>query len=147
MVKIKGKREEKPWPCQRCGKCCVAMAMPASLIEKHRDKFQRPVLEEHPSEIAPGVFSLSIITENAICVFLTKDNLCAIYEDRPIVCKKFGQSSGVLECAKVTMSGRVRSQAEYKKAYERLIKLEQAVETPDAAILRGYDIIHSEENE
>jgi len=141
MAKSKGKRTKKPWPCQRCGKCCVVMAMPVSLVNTHRDKFQRTVIKERSHEISDNVFVISIITEDMNCVFLTIDNLCAIYDERPMPCRKFGQSSGVLECHRVTMSGRVRSPKESQKAYERISKLEKDIETSEDSIIRGYDVI------
>src|SRR5208337_2575374 len=114
MAKYKGIKFQKPWPCQRCGKCCVVLPMAPDLIINNRNKFQRKVIEEHPFETSPGHYMLSIITDDMNCVFLTKNNLCAIYEDRPEICRKFGHSIGVLECHRVSPSGRIRTPKESK---------------------------------
>lgn len=114
--------------------------MPADLVNRFRHKFQRPVVHEHPFEIVEGFFLLTEITKDGYCVFLTEDKLCAIYEDRPEICRKFGQAPGVLECHRVTRSGRVRSPEEAARALKRIQKLEKEVDNPIDSMIRGYDI-------
>jgi len=116
------------------------MGLPAPFVNRFRDKFQRVVVQEHPFEVANGFFTISIITEDGYRVFLTKDKRCAIYDDRPPVCRKFGHGSGVLACHRVTANGRVRTPDEVVKARVRLDKLEHGVDTPLALMVRGYDI-------
>lgn len=60
-------------------------------------------------------------TEDGDCVFLKLDNTCAIYEDRPQVCKSFGLSGGAMECPNVAPNGRIRSKEEAKRAKIRIM--------------------------
>jgi Fe-S-cluster containining protein len=69
MSKIKGRREQKDWPCQKCGDCCSIFAMPASFINKYRDRFQTEVLNEYSPQMQTHDPLLTIITKSGTCIF------------------------------------------------------------------------------
>jgi Fe-S-cluster containining protein len=53
------------------------------------------------------------ITEDALCPFLKENLECAIYEDRPEICKKFGdESHWTLKCPMQHKDGTPRSDEE-----------------------------------
>ena len=62
--------------CEKCGECCgsllpltcVDLARIRNLVEK---KNLKPLQKD----------------DNFTCPFLTDDNLCSIYKDRPLICK------------------------------------------------------------
>jgi Fe-S-cluster containining protein len=76
MSRIKGEREIKIWPCQHCGWCCEDFPMHSEFVDKHRDQFQRPVIEEVQFTI-DGERKTRVITGTRDCVFLKLDHLCA----------------------------------------------------------------------
>lgn len=130
MTHIKGNRQKREWPCQKCGWCCIDdFYMDTELVNKYRHRFQRPVTNEKkpPEHLGKEtyVFTKLLTLENLTpgdCVFLKLDNTCAIYEDRPQTCKKFGLLSGKLECPNVAPNGRIRTKEEAKRTKIRLIK-------------------------
>lgn len=72
----------------RChAECCGPVPIPKRLFEEKRHLLQREV-EVLEAEDLPGV--VMPFDKNLTCGFLTKDFRCAIYNDRPEVCKKFG---------------------------------------------------------
>lgn len=108
------------WPCQKCGYCCTVIPIDRHLIEKNRDKFQRIVKEEIITKMNPNM--ILICTIDSKCVFLTEDNLCSIYDERPQICRDYGLSGGPMECPKVAPSGRIRGTDEIKRVKKRLVK-------------------------
>lgn len=117
LTKRKGSRIQKEWPCQKCGWCCEYIPMDTNIINKNRHLFQRPVKKEVISPKFGGRITVVITdTEDRACVFLKYDNTCAIYNDRPEVCRNFGKSSGSMECPRVAPNGRVRSPEEVERA-------------------------------
>lgn len=91
--------------------------MDPELIRRNRHLFQRPVKEE--IELFDENFDIKIIIKTDCelpdCVFLKSDNTCAIYDHRPDLCKKYGLSSGIMECPNVTPEGKIRSPKEREK--------------------------------
>lgn len=61
---------------------------------------QRKVIHEIHGTSKEGDVLIPI-TEDLFCPFLKKDLSCAIYEDRPDVCRKFGDESHELLCCPV----------------------------------------------
>ena len=124
MTHIKGKRKTKEWPCQKCGWCCEVFLMDTELVNKYRHLFQRPVKKEIKSE--DGKFTMLYTGTSPLeddCVFLKFDKSCAIYDDRPPICKNFGRSREY-ECPNVTLSGRIRSKEEAIRAKNRIIAVQ-----------------------
>jgi Fe-S-cluster containining protein len=56
------------------------------------------------------------VTSDMVCPFLASDHSCMIYNDRPDVCKKYGDESDILmTCAYQTADGKARSRKETRK--------------------------------
>lgn len=66
--------------------------MNSEFVESHRKFFQKPVREEFFINTSAGK-EIIIVTDTSdrACVFLKEDNSCAVYEDRPEICKNFGR--------------------------------------------------------
>ena len=76
-------------PCDvlRCkAECCGVVPIPRAIFERNKHKLQREV--QTITDAFPG--QVIALAENATCGFLTLDHKCAIYEERPSVCRKFG---------------------------------------------------------
>ncbi len=73
--------------CKDCGKCCGPVPFEIGFYEANRDKIQTQAVNEiygaFPGMVMP-------LTEFGECVFLTKNKRCAIYDQRPHVCKLYG---------------------------------------------------------
>lgn len=68
-----------------CGKCCAPIIMDKDFVEEHKDKYQREIKQIFPTlnnEIIPLTYDLK-------CVFQTEDGKCAVYNDRPEVCREY----------------------------------------------------------
>ncbi|MBE3092770.1 MAG: YkgJ family cysteine cluster protein [Chloroflexi bacterium] len=69
-----------------CADCCGIIPLTKELIEK-KDKFQVPVEKEFATKNEGKV----LITKDMLCIFLNRETKkCSIYEDRPIICRRFG---------------------------------------------------------
>ena len=78
------------WNCiNDCGECCGIVHLPKKLWLEMKHKAQKKVirLDEFQDAVTP-------VTEDGLCVFLTKGCTCAIYTKRPEICKFYG----VLDC-------------------------------------------------
>jgi len=119
-MKKKEKREHL-WPCQKCGECCLNIPIEIEFVNTRRDKFQRIVIEEiiSPKEIGDSRF-IFIRTSDGKCVFLDQHNECAIYYDRPKICRDYGRKPGGLECIHVTPSGRIRTPSESERVKKKI---------------------------
>lgn len=98
--------------CQ--AQCCGVVPIPKEIYEKHKDKVNRKPtkLMEHEGNIIP-------LTEDFLCPFLDGDLSCKIYEDRPDVCRKFGdESHPMLFCPHLDKNGKERSR-QSKREIER----------------------------
>lgn len=75
--------------CSKCPEksaCCGIFRIGDEFLEKHKDKFQ----------VACEIKLGAAFTDDLLCVFLNrKTRLCAVYENRPDVCKLFGTKEGV----------------------------------------------------
>jgi Fe-S-cluster containining protein len=87
--------------------------MNKDLIEKNLSKIQEK--PESCEELEKNI--VIAITKSSNCIFLTKDKKCAIYEDRPEVCKLYGTSktNQDLMCPYLKHNGNKRSKADQKK--------------------------------
>jgi Fe-S-cluster containining protein len=114
MGKIKGIR--KTGKCIRCGECCEdKIFLDISFLSEYRQNFQRKIVKALHSE---QMEQLAIITEDGKCVFLRADNSCAIYPNRPDICRMFG-IPGFLECPKVDSHGQLRSEEGSQEVHSR----------------------------
>lgn len=94
--------------------CCGPIPMSGSEIDSLRDKFQ-----QKPIEMKAFMSKFFIITEDGMCIFLTKDKRCAIYDDRPQICRDYGIVPQ-LPCPFIKPNGRPRSPAMVRRT-QRLI--------------------------
>jgi hypothetical protein len=86
--------------------------MEDEFVEQFRSCFQRPVLHE---QHFPTINATLVRTTDNKCVFLFPDNTCSVYQSRPeFPCRMFGIPQ-YLECPKITLEGKTRSQQEYEK--------------------------------
>jgi Fe-S-cluster containining protein len=99
--------------CSKCperGSCCGPVPFTKELLEKHRDKIKVEIEKEFEQD--KGIW---IIPKDGLaCVFLDRQTRkCLIYEDRPEVCRIFGEE--ILPCPYFKRSGNSRSKASMKK--------------------------------
>ncbi len=92
-----------------CGECCGIVPIPKEIAGK----------TEHLAQIKPKkIFAsgndLYVITPDMKCVYLDrKTKKCAIYEDRPRICRLYGLTSR-LPCPYIKKNGEKRSLTERK---------------------------------
>ena len=73
--------------CKNCGECCGPVPFDIMRYQLLKGKIQtQPTNEIY--DIFPGM--ILPLTESDNCVFLKKNKRCAIYQQRPIVCRLFG---------------------------------------------------------
>jgi hypothetical protein len=75
-------------PCPKdCGCCCGILPFPKETWEKHKAKAQYAVkaVEEFGDEVG-----ITPVDATLDCVFLSKEKQCVIYEDRPEICREYG---------------------------------------------------------
>jgi Fe-S-cluster containining protein len=118
------KNNSQTWSCQKCSWCCEYFPMDPEFIESHRSFFKKPVKEEFFVHTPVGKkMIVATATSDRACVFLSEDNTCAVYEDRPDICQTFGQEWwGPMMCPNVAPDGRLRS-SEESEALKSIIKL------------------------
>lgn len=82
----------KTHKCHAC--CCYNIPFQCNELEKYKDKIVTPVIATRRIG-AFGVLAITTtlcdINDKNRCPFLRKDYRCNIYEDRPSVCRKFGE--------------------------------------------------------
>ena len=67
------------FPCTQCGECCKHIGLsfnPDSLAYKKAPTVIKDLIDSFPYKINP---------DNS-CSMLTSDNLCSVYDERPIIC-------------------------------------------------------------
>ena len=95
---------------ENCGECCGLVGFTREFLERNKDKMQRPVEEFvgwKNSELIP-------FTKTAACCFLNADKTCAVYGERPDICKEFGTSAR-LPCAYFRQDGKPRTPAKTRQ--------------------------------
>jgi Fe-S-cluster containining protein len=94
--------------------CCGIVPIPKEIYNSNKDKIIRP-----PHEIIDIGDCFIPLTADAYCVFLDGDLNCNIYEDRPDICRKFGdESHPMLFCHVLDKNGKERCR-QNKRAVER----------------------------
>ncbi len=69
-------------------------------------------------------------TESGLCVFLNKDLSCNIYDQRPLICKKYGdESHALLRCPFQDKNGTVRSRQERRSVLQNAEKKTLKIKT------------------
>lgn len=109
-----------PFECKKYHSCCQAhccgiVPIPIPIWQRNQHNLQQEVLEKH-KVYATGQDEVRHtcvlpITKNALCPFLKEDLSCAIYEDRPKICRQFGdESHWALRCPMQHADGTPRSE-------------------------------------
>ena len=71
-------------------RCCYNIAFTHGEIERFADKIVNPVIDYYPF----GCVQISMTNldlEKNKCPFLRPDRKCNIYDNRPDICRKFGE--------------------------------------------------------
>lgn len=96
----------------KCGaQCCGIVPIPKETYNNNLDKISRQPHEvlDHEDHVIP-------LTKDGHCPFLSEDLTCNIYEDRPSVCRKFGdESHPMLFCPYLDKNGKERSRQARRK--------------------------------
>ena len=88
--------------------CCGIIPFPLKFLEEHKPFFQEN------GELKENGEQAIILTPDFLCVFFNrKEHNCAIYEERPTVCKMYGEVEQ-LQCPYFKRSGNRRSPASEK---------------------------------
>lgn len=90
--------------------------MERTLLEKY--PHVRPATHINDVPMAPGMVLAMHVTEDnrGICPFLGLDDRCTIYDDRPEVCRLFGNERHIfMTCSYQTSNGRIRDRAERRR--------------------------------
>ena len=82
--------------------CCGPVPMKRSTIEKHQDKINKGA----KIKIVNNQYVV-INLKTLRCGFIDPDNRCKIYEDRPIICRKFGDGKQVHPMLKCQYLGQI----------------------------------------
>lgn len=106
--------------CDNCidkckGACCGVVPMPKDTYEKNKS------LIDHKCKVIEFDKDMVVVFDEISfrCGFLSDANKCKIYDERPEVCKKFGnEESPLLCCPYQDKCGRIRSRQE-KRYIER----------------------------
>lgn len=107
-----------PFEClKNCGICCGCVKIPKTIYEKNKHKIQSNVIKEFDFDT-----HIHPITKDMLCPFLNrKTKSCEIYEDRPNICKHFGEKID-LPCPYLDHKGNQRQTKEIKKIKEHHLK-------------------------
>jgi Fe-S-cluster containining protein len=120
-------------PCDKCpakfdkskSHCCGIIPFPLKFLEEHKKFFRAE------GELKDDGNQAIILTKDFLCVFYDRLNhKCAIYEERPQVCKDYGMIEA-LPCPYFKRSGNRRSPASEK------ITLREIGKRVDKAVKRG----------
>lgn len=88
--------EKKNWLtfCKGCGTCCGVFPIPNDIFAPHQGRAERPYeLVETEGHVIP-------VTEDGFCIFLNSAKRCAIYADRPRICRLYGEIEA-LKCTRL----------------------------------------------
>lgn len=96
----------------KCGaQCCGSVPLPKDIYSENQDKIVR-----QPTEHLDLGEAILPITSDNHCVFLKEDLSCNIYDNRPEICRKFGnESHPMLCCAFLNKKGQERSRQNRRK--------------------------------
>lgn len=93
-----------------CGECCGVVPIEAQVYNGAKSLICQPVITE--MEIEDGY--VVPITDTGTCAFLNGDKSCAIYFNRPQVCRDYGIIVK-LPCHRLTPDGTLRTRAERRR--------------------------------
>lgn len=113
--------------------CCGMCPIPADIYNRNLDKIveqpisteyaRQPDLEDCNGEMAVSKIKsckeigyVIPITKSLKCCFLNKDYTCNIYDDRPFLCRKYGdESHHLMSCPWLDKNGKERTRAERRR--------------------------------
>jgi Fe-S-cluster containining protein len=81
---------------RRCGaQCCYNAVLPVGFVQSHSKQVVNPVRSVmdtpyNPSLPPSKIYVTSAKILNNKCPFLRPDHLCAVYDDRPEICRRIG---------------------------------------------------------
>jgi Fe-S-cluster containining protein len=107
-----------------CGKCCGPVQISKEVFERNRAKAAQI---EYLIDDGKTVYA---VRADGKCVFLNEEMKCAIYEERPQVCKDFGSNPNgqiLLCCPFLRTDGTSRNRAERRQAIRILDKKSEKV--------------------
>lgn len=107
--------ECKKYHCQCGARCCGIVPIPVSIWQRNQHNIQCEIKEKRKvyttDQEDQKHTAILPITEDGLCPFLRENLDCAIYEDRPKVCRQFGdESHWALRCPMQHKDGSVRSE-------------------------------------
>jgi len=104
------------WKCKEdCGECCGTITLNPEIVFKNIGKIQRKITKTIPIGRDEDIYE----TEDGLCLFLTPDKECAIYQDRPEVCRLYGINPK-LPCPYIKPNGNPRSPAKIKRTQRQI---------------------------
>mgnify|MGYP001618994626 CR=1 FL=1 len=106
--------ECEKYHCKCKARCCGIVPIPVTTWQKNQHHIQKQVQKVHKvratDQDGKPHLAMLPITEDGLCPFLKEDLKCAIYADRPKVCKQFGdESHWALRCPMQHKDGTPRS--------------------------------------
>lgn len=105
------------WTCKsNCGSCCGIVPIPLRTFLTNGDKHQR--LVKGTIEWSDGK-DVVPETEDGLCVFLTKMKTCAIYDERPSICRMYGVDIR-LPCPYIKPNGNARGPAKVRRMQRKI---------------------------
>jgi len=97
------------------GECCGIIPVPKELA-----KSEEYLAQVKPTEVFEKNDQIYPITEDGLCVFLDrKTRLCAIYSDRPELCRRYGLIEE-LPCPYIDTRGRIRTPAKIRRTQRQI---------------------------
>jgi len=107
--------ECKKYHSQCQARCCGIVPIQSSVWQRNQHKIQKEVKESRKVYFTKPdgqrYTGFLPVTADGLCPFLKKDLQCAIYEDRPEICKKFGdETHWALKCPMQHADGTPREQ-------------------------------------
>lgn len=119
--------ECKKYHCYCEARCCGIVPIPAIIWQANQHRIQRQPVEKHKVKAGKDKDTVKLailpVTEDGYCPFLTEGLECAIYEDRPEICKRFGDESHVLMCCPMQKAdGASRAVEECRDLYKRTVE-------------------------
>lgn len=136
-------------PCENCPHklnpsqnkhfCCGIIPFPTKFLEEHKKDFKSSgELQENGEQ---GV----IITPDFLCVFFDRvKHNCAIYEDRPAVCRLYGIDEERLPCPYFRRSGNPRTEASKKITLRKITEIVDKATTPTSKLIKRERLVRKE---
>lgn len=86
--------------------CCGMVPFYKDFVMRHKQDAKREVVKI----IEIDVMTVILETKDLVCTFLDENYKCSVYDERPEICKKFGDGSHpALTCPYIKPNGKLRS--------------------------------------